>query len=64
MTLVHKGNIMKFTEGAFGDWGCKTAVNEFQAIPLMVDLGISLKIQIQKNIIIKDVIATQCFSKY
>ena len=30
MTLVHKGNIMKYTEGAFRDWGYELAVNEFR----------------------------------
>ncbi len=30
VTLVHKGNIMKFTEGAFRDWGYALAVNEFR----------------------------------
>ncbi len=30
VTLVHKGNIMKFTEGAFADWGYKTAEKYFQ----------------------------------
>jgi isocitrate dehydrogenase len=29
VTLVHKGNIMKFTEGAFRDWGYEVARNEF-----------------------------------
>ena len=29
VTLVHKGNIMKFTEGAFKDWGYEVAKNEF-----------------------------------
>src|SRR5438552_6303482 len=29
VTLVHKGNIMKFTEGAFKDWGYKLALEEF-----------------------------------
>jgi len=29
VTLVHKGNIMKFTEGAFGDWGYEVAREEF-----------------------------------
>jgi len=29
VTLVHKGNIMKFTEGAFRDWGYKLAAKEF-----------------------------------
>ena len=31
VTLVHKGNIMKFTEGAFRDWGYNLARNEFGA---------------------------------
>tara|TARA_Y100001933_G_scaffold162382_1_gene160707 strand:- start:8112 stop:9368 length:1257 start_codon:yes stop_codon:yes gene_type:complete len=34
LTLVHKGNIMKFTEGAFKDWGYELAVEEFGAEPL------------------------------
>jgi len=31
LTLVHKGNIMKFTEGAFRDWGYEVAKNEYDA---------------------------------
>jgi isocitrate dehydrogenase len=31
VSLVHKGNIMKFTEGAFRDWGYQVAVQEFRA---------------------------------
>ena len=34
VTLVHKGNIMKFTEGAFRDWGYELAAREFGAEPL------------------------------
>lgn len=34
LTLVHKGNIMKFTEGAFKQWGYDLAENEFGATPL------------------------------
>jgi isocitrate dehydrogenase len=34
VTLVHKGNIMKFTEGAFRDWGYGLAAAEFGAEPL------------------------------
>lgn len=30
LTLVHKGNIMKFTEGAFRDWGYELATDEFR----------------------------------
>ncbi len=34
MTLVHKGNIMKFTEGAFRDWGYELAKEEYGAVEL------------------------------
>ena len=34
VTFVHKGNIMKFTEGAFKDWGYRLAAREFGATPL------------------------------
>jgi isocitrate dehydrogenase len=34
VTLVHKGNIQKFTEGGFRDWGYRLAVKEFDAKPL------------------------------
>ena len=56
VTIVHKGNIMKFTEGAFRDWCYETARREFGAVPLdggpwhVIELG-------QRKIIIKDVIA-------
>ena len=58
LTLVHKGNIMKFTEGAFKDWGYELAVAEFGATPL--DGGPWQTLQnpnTGKQIIIKDVIA-------
>jgi isocitrate dehydrogenase len=53
VTLVHKGNIMKFTEGAFRNWGYQTAIEEFGATPL--DGGPWQ--QLSNGIIIKDVIA-------
>jgi len=34
VTLVHKGNIMKYTEGAFRDWGYETAKEEFGAVEM------------------------------
>jgi isocitrate dehydrogenase len=34
VTLVHKGNIMKFTEGSFADWGYQIAAEAFGAVPL------------------------------
>jgi isocitrate dehydrogenase len=58
MTLVHKGNIMKFTEGAFRDWGYALAQREFGAQP--IDGGPWNKIKNPKSgrdIIVKDAIA-------
>ncbi len=56
VTLVHKGNIMKFTEGAFKNWGYALAKREFDASPL--DGGPWMKLPSeQEGIIIKDVIA-------
>jgi isocitrate dehydrogenase len=58
VTLVHKGNIMKFTEGAFRDWGYEVATKEFGAEPL--DGGPWQTIKNPKTgakIIIKDFIA-------
>jgi isocitrate dehydrogenase len=58
VTLVHKGNIMKFTEGAFRDWGYQTARDFFGAVPL--DGGPWHVIPEGKpgaGIVIKDVIA-------
>ena len=34
LTLVHKGNIMKYTEGAFMNWGYEVAAKEFGGVPL------------------------------
>lgn len=53
VTLVHKGNIMKFTEGAFRDWGYQVAAEEYDAKPL--DGGPWHVLP--NGIIIKDVIA-------
>jgi isocitrate dehydrogenase len=56
VTLVHKGNIMKFTEGAFRDWGYALAAREFGAQP--IDGGPWLAVeQDGRTITIKDVIA-------
>lgn len=58
VTLVHKGNIMKFTEGAFKEWGYQVAQEEFGAKPLDGGPWQVLKHpQTGKDIIIKDVIA-------
>lgn len=56
VTLVHKGNIMKFTEGAFKKWGYELAAREFGAE--LLDGGPWMKLQHDGHeIIIKDVIA-------
>ena len=53
VTLVHKGNIMKFTEGAFRDWGYKVAKEEFGAVE--IDGGPWCKLP--NGIVVKDCIA-------
>ena len=58
VTLVHKGNIMKFTEGAFRDWGYQIAKEEFGAVE--IDGGPWCQIPEGKpgaGIVIKDAIA-------
>lgn len=58
ITFVHKGNIMKFTEGAFKDWGYQLAAEEFGATPLDGGPWHELKNpNTGKQIVIKDVIA-------
>jgi isocitrate dehydrogenase len=58
VTLVHKGNIMKFTEGAFRDWGYELAREEFGGELLDGGPWVSIKNPNNgKEIIIKDVIA-------
>lgn len=58
VTLVHKGNIMKYTEGAFKEWGYELALDRFGGE--LIDGGPWVKIKnprTGKDIIIKDVIA-------
>ena len=58
VTLVHKGNIMKFTEGGFRDWGYQLAKEEFGAVELDGGPWCTMKNPTTGNeIIIKDVIA-------
>jgi len=62
VTLVHKGNIMKYTEGAFCSWGYELAKQEFGAVE--IDGGPWCKLtnpNTGKEIIIKDVIADAFF---
>jgi isocitrate dehydrogenase len=56
VTLVHKGNIMKFTEGGFKKWGYELAAREFGAT--LIDQGPWMKLPDHLGgIVIKDVIA-------
>ena len=58
VTLVHKGNIMKFTEGGFRDWGYEISREEFGAV--LLDGGpwhVFNNPKTGKDIIVKDVIA-------
>ena len=56
VTLVHKGNIMKFTEGAFRDWGYDVAKTEYGSEDLDGGLWQIIK-KDGKELIVKDVIA-------
>jgi isocitrate dehydrogenase len=58
VTLVHKGNIMKFTEGAFKNWGYELARQEFGAVEIDGGPWCSFKNpKTGKEIVVKDVIA-------
>ncbi len=61
VTLVHKGNIMKFTEGAFRDWGYEVAREEFAATTVAeADLAYQAPAD---RIVIKDRIADSMFQQ-
>jgi len=53
VTLVHKGNIMKFTEGGFRDWGYEVAREEFGG----VEIGGGPWCQLPGGVVVKDAIA-------
>ena len=57
VTLVHKGNIMKYTEGAFRDWGYATARDEFGATPLDGGPWCGIALPGGRRITVKDCIA-------
>jgi len=57
VTLVHKGNIMKFTEGAFRDWGYALAKKEFGAQDLDGGPWQVIKTEKGDEVVVKDVIA-------
>jgi len=62
VTLVHKGNIMKFTEGAFRDWGYELAQAEF-ADHIVLEDDAGGKSTIPGKVIIKDRIADSMFQQ-
>jgi isocitrate dehydrogenase len=57
VTLVHKGNIMKFTEGAFRDWGYETAAKEFGGKEIDGGPWQEITTPSGERIVVKDVIA-------
>ena len=59
VTLVHKGNIMKFTEGAFRDWGYELAKSKYSATE--IDKGPWCKLP--GGLVVKDVIADAMFQQ-
>ncbi len=65
VTLVHKGNIMKFTEGAFQKWGYELAREEFQDRVILESefLGQKMKHLPEGKIVLKDRIADAMFQQ-
>src|SRR3974390_3551074 len=59
LTLVHKGNVMKYTEGAFRDWGYELAKKEFGAF----EINGGPCCQLPNGIVIKDTIADIAFQQ-
>ena len=64
VTLVHKGNIQKFTEGAFRDWGYEVAKDDFSSQVISeADLWDKFDGQSNGKIILKDRIADSIFQQ-
>ncbi len=64
VTLMHKGNIMKYTEGAFKEWGYQVAKDEFQEFTLTEEEARGLGAGAPKNkIVIRDRIADSMFQQ-
>lgn len=62
LTLVHKGNIMKFTEGAFRDWGYEIAEKEF-AEQIVTEQAVSGGAARKGKILVNDRIADSVFQQ-
>ena len=66
VTLVHKGNIMKFTEGAFRDWGYQVAREEFGSVTITEKELFEVhggKLPEGKRVVVKDRIADSMFQQ-
>ncbi len=63
VTLVHKGNIMKYTEGAFKDWGYEVAASEFKDVTVTEEEYGKSPDSYQGKIIVKDRIADNMFQQ-
>jgi isocitrate dehydrogenase len=65
VTLVHKGNIMKFTEGAFRDWGYEVAKEEFRENILLESELVDQRVTnlAEGKIVLKDRIADAMFQQ-
>jgi isocitrate dehydrogenase len=62
VTLVHKGNIMKFTEGAFRDWGYEVARDEFGASTI-TESEVAAGASAEGKVVVKDRIADSMFQQ-
>ncbi len=62
VTLVHKGNIMKFTEGAFRDWGYQVAAEEF-AGKVITEKEVESGVLAEGKVILNDRIADSMFQQ-
>lgn len=63
VTLVHKGNIMKYTEGAFKEWGYQVAANEFKDNTVTEDEYLKDPDNYRGKIVIKDRITDNMFQQ-
>jgi len=63
VTLVHKGNIMKYTEGAFRDWGYEVAKQEFPGRVIREDEGEDSSAVPEGRVVVKDRLADAMFQQ-
>jgi isocitrate dehydrogenase len=63
VTLVHKGNIMKYTEGAFRDWGYEVAAQEFPGRVIREDGGGDRSAALEGQVVVNDRLADAMFQQ-